>query len=170
MAHHIQVEGELFRVQLTGSLAACDLLMALLDLRSRPEVSVCRGGVWEFAADCVLPFGEFPMVRQHIERFDDRRIRSQRVALVVAEGLQFEMARLFTDELHVPRMHLRVFRDHASAAQWALKRDRPTSEEVHPDPTLPGTFVVEGAHRTAWVKPALEQEADEALERETANG
>jgi len=170
MAHHIEIDGELFRVQLTGGLAARDLLMALLDLRSRPEVSVCRGGIWEFSADCVLPFGEFPMVRQHIERFDDRRVQSQRVALVVGVGLQFEMARLFVEELHVPRMLLRVFRDSASAAEWVLKRARPTTAEVHPDPSFPGTLVVEGLHRAAWVKPTAGPEGDDADERAVANG
>jgi hypothetical protein len=114
------------------------------------------------------------MVRQHIQRFEDRRGRFQRIALVVAVGLQFEMARLFVEELQVPQMQLRVFSDRPSAAEWAIKRSRPTSEEVHPDLSFPGTLVVEGVHRTAWVKPAAEPclapESDEAQERAAANG
>ena len=122
MPYKILSETSYQRVDLWGQATKWDVIQAILELRQKDPVKA-KPDLWVLDEEVVVPLAEYGAMAATSTDDLPADFRGAPTAVVVNNKLQYEMAKLYREQMKTAPFELEIFLDMASAEEWITHQD-----------------------------------------------
>ncbi len=121
MPYELLDQEDYIEVRLWGDVTKWEIIKAIGAVRiATPRKD--RPDVWVLAEEVFIPFPDYGVIVDKALGWIPLRLKGARSALVVADAMQYELARVYCDELRFCPYEVAVFHSKEEALQWVFEK------------------------------------------------